>query len=45
MDEDMRLAAPMNQNQQADWDAWCPGVKIGERIQSPINPVLWSSKT
>ena len=45
MDEDMRLAAPRNDNQQADWDAWCPGAKVGELIQSPINPVLWSRRT
>jgi len=44
MDEEMRLAAPRNENQQADWDGWCPGAKIGELIRSPINPVLWSSK-
>jgi len=44
MDEDMRLAAPRNDNQQADWDAWCPGAKVGELIQSPINPVLWSRR-
>jgi ectoine hydroxylase-related dioxygenase (phytanoyl-CoA dioxygenase family) len=45
MDEDMRLAAPRNENQQADWDAWCPGATVGELIQSPINPVLWSSRS
>jgi ectoine hydroxylase-related dioxygenase (phytanoyl-CoA dioxygenase family) len=45
MDEDMRLAAPRNENQQQDWDAWCPGAKVGELIQSPINPVLWSSRS
>ena len=45
MDEDMRLAAPRNENQQADWDGWCPGAKIGELIQTPINPVLWSSRS
>jgi ectoine hydroxylase-related dioxygenase (phytanoyl-CoA dioxygenase family) len=45
MDEDMRLAAPRNENQQADWDGWCPGAKVGELIQTPINPVLWSSRS
>lgn len=44
MDEDMRLAAPRNENQQADWEGWCPGAKVGERIESPINPVVWSSR-
>jgi ectoine hydroxylase-related dioxygenase (phytanoyl-CoA dioxygenase family) len=45
MDEEMRLAAPRNENQQQDWDGWCPGAKIGERIETPINPVLWSSRS
>ena len=45
MDEEMRLAAPRNDNQQADWDAWCPGATVGEPIRSPINPVLWSSRS
>jgi ectoine hydroxylase-related dioxygenase (phytanoyl-CoA dioxygenase family) len=42
MDQDMRLAAPRNANQQADWDGWCPGAKIGELIDTPLNPVLWT---
>jgi ectoine hydroxylase-related dioxygenase (phytanoyl-CoA dioxygenase family) len=42
MDRDMRLAAPRNENQQLDWDTWCPGAKVGEPIDSPLNPVLWS---
>jgi len=44
MDEAMKLAAPRNENQQCDWDTWCPGAKVGEQINTPINPVLWSSK-
>jgi ectoine hydroxylase-related dioxygenase (phytanoyl-CoA dioxygenase family) len=40
MDEAMHLAAPRNENQQIDWDTWCPGARIGERIESPLNPVL-----
>jgi ectoine hydroxylase-related dioxygenase (phytanoyl-CoA dioxygenase family) len=42
MDEDMKLVAPKNKNQQSDWDNWCPGAKIGEVIDSPLNPVLYS---
>ena len=45
MDEEMRLAAPRNDNQQADWDAWCPGAKVGEPIRTPINPILWSRRS
>ena len=42
MDSDMRLAEPKNQNQKNDWATWCPGAKIGEIIDSPLNPVLYS---
>jgi ectoine hydroxylase-related dioxygenase (phytanoyl-CoA dioxygenase family) len=44
MEEDMRLAAPRNKNQQNDWETWCPGATVGEIVDTPINPVLWSSK-
>jgi hypothetical protein len=40
MDQDMRLKAPSNPNQQADWDAWCPGAKIGEVVNTELNPVI-----
>lgn len=42
MDEQMRLIQPQNPNQQADWDAWCPGAKIGEVIDTALNPVMYS---
>lgn len=42
MDERMKLVAPKNKNQEADWEAWCPGAKIGEEIRTPLNPVLYS---
>lgn len=41
MDKDMKLMQPKNDNQQADWETWCPGAKVGEVINSPINPVLY----
>ncbi len=41
MDADMRLKAPENENQQADWDAWCPGAVVGSVIDTPLNPVLY----
>ena len=28
-------------NQINDWNTWCPGAKIGEVINSPLNPVLF----
>lgn len=42
MEENMRLKAPENENQQNDWDAWCPGAKIGEIVDTPMNPVLYT---
>jgi hypothetical protein len=44
MDVDMRLKKPDNENQKRDWDGCCPGAKIGEIINSPINPVLYEQK-
>lgn len=43
MDKDMTLKAPENKNQVDDWNVWCPGVEIGGLINSPMNPVLYSS--
>ena len=40
MDRDMRLEAP-SAGQQADRDAFCPGVEVGEVIASSKNPVLF----
>jgi len=42
MDKDIRLKEPVNENQIADWETWCPGVKIGDVVASPLNPVLYS---
>ncbi|MGE5563174.1 MAG: phytanoyl-CoA dioxygenase family protein [Bacillota bacterium] len=41
MDRDMRLKASANRNQQIDRDAWCPGVAVGETIDTPKNPILF----
>ena len=43
MDQDMKLKKPENDNQINDWNTWCPGSKIGEIIQSPINPLLYTN--
>lgn len=40
MERDMRLAEPPP-GQWADRDAFCPGIEVGEVIDSPKNPVLW----
>jgi ectoine hydroxylase-related dioxygenase (phytanoyl-CoA dioxygenase family) len=42
MERDMRLIEPKNQHQQNDWNRWCPGAKVGEIIDSPLNPVIYS---
>ena len=41
MDKDMRLRQPENANQQNDWDTWCPGAKVGEVIETELNPLLY----
>ncbi len=42
MDQDMRLTQPKNKAQENDWSTWMPGAKIGEVIDTPLNPVLYS---
>lgn len=41
MDSEMRMGEPKNEAQEKDGARWCPGVKVGERIDSPKNPVLY----
>lgn len=40
MDSEMKLQEPQNENQVNDWKTWCPGAKVGEVIDSPINPIV-----
>jgi len=42
MDKDMLLKAPENANQENDWHTWCPGATIGDVIDTPLNPLLYS---
>lgn len=42
MDRDMILKTPENQNQQKDWEVWCPGAEIGEIINTHLNPIVYS---
>jgi ectoine hydroxylase-related dioxygenase (phytanoyl-CoA dioxygenase family) len=44
MDKNMVLKKPENDAQINDWNTWCPGAKIGEIIDSPLNPVLFSRR-
>lgn len=40
MDAEARLKQPENKNQEHDWHTWCPGARIGEVIDTPLNPVV-----
>jgi ectoine hydroxylase-related dioxygenase (phytanoyl-CoA dioxygenase family) len=40
MDKEMRLKKPENDNQLNDWNTWCPGARVGEVIDTPLNPLL-----
>jgi ectoine hydroxylase-related dioxygenase (phytanoyl-CoA dioxygenase family) len=42
MDQDMRLVKPKNKNQIADTERWCPNVQVGEVVDSPLNPLLYT---
>lgn len=43
MDEAMRLAAPVNDDQPLDWQAFTPSTAIGEVMDDELNPVLYSA--
>ncbi len=43
MDESMTLVPPKNKNQATDIERWCPGIKAGEVVASPLNPVVYSA--
>ena len=43
MDEAMRLAPPKSPAQEHDRAAWAPGAQVGQVIDTPVNPVLWSA--
>ena len=45
IDEDIRLIEPKTKPHENDRKNWCPGVEIGAVIDSPLNPVLWSSRS
>lgn len=43
MADDMRLLDRLNPVQENDRAQWCPGVAAGAQVNSPKNPVVWSS--
>lgn len=44
MDEAMTMVAPRNKDQINDVGRWMPGVQVGQTVNSPLNPVLYSSR-
>ncbi len=36
-----RVASPKNKNQQNDLKTWLPGLKPGDAVDSPLNPLLY----
>ena len=45
MDERMKLMKPANENQKIDRDVFCPGIKEGEIISTPLNPIIYSQNS
>ena len=45
MDEDMRLIEPTTKHHRNDHATWCPEARVGEIIDTPLNPVLWSDRS
>lgn len=41
MDKDIILKNPENKGQVNDWKTWCPGVNVGENVNSILNPILF----
>lgn len=41
IDKDMKLKKPENKGQMNDWKTWCPGVDIGENVNSILNPIIF----
>jgi ectoine hydroxylase-related dioxygenase (phytanoyl-CoA dioxygenase family) len=43
MDENIHLIEPRNKNHVLDLERWAPGLKPGDTLSSPLNPVLYST--
>lgn len=44
MEDGMRVAEPRNEAQKRDWERWLPGAKLGEVIDTQLNPVVYNLK-
>ena len=45
MDENIRVTPPKNKNHIADMERWMPGLAPGDPLNSPLNPVLYSTSS
>jgi ectoine hydroxylase-related dioxygenase (phytanoyl-CoA dioxygenase family) len=43
MDAQMQLQTPSNEMQRNDQAMWCPGARIGERIETAKNPLIYAA--
>lgn len=41
MEDGMRLIKPRHAAHQSDWDTWLPGAKIGEKLATHLNPIIY----
>jgi len=44
MDSNMRLAEPVNPNQILDYEKWTPSTAVGDVMDDPLNPVLYTKE-
>jgi hypothetical protein len=44
VDADAKVAEPSSTSQKNDLKNWLPGLKPGDAINSPLNPVLYYAK-
>lgn len=45
MDENIHVISPKNKNHTMDMERWMPGLRPGDALDSPLNPVIYSSRT
>ncbi len=45
MDEDIHLTPAKNKNHVMDMERWMPGLQVGDLLNSPLNPVVYSAKS
>jgi len=42
VDADVMITEPTNNNQLRDLSVWMPGLRPGDVVSSPLNPVLYA---